>query len=66
MIKEMTESLASEIRRVQANFRAAWERHRFDENAATRLALEKARRELDEVQRVAVHAMDEVHDVVRR
>ncbi len=60
----MTEALASEILRAQSNFRAAWDRHRIHDNDVTRLALDKARRELDEVQRVAVHVVDEVHDVV--
>ena len=46
--------LAGIVLRAQADFRAAWERHRREQTEETRLELEKARRELDEVQRVAV------------
>ena len=45
--------LAGIVLRAQADFRAAWERHRREQTEETRLELE-ARRELDEVQRVAV------------
>ena len=61
----MTGTLAEAVLRAQGNYRVAWERHRREQNDESRLALAKAERELDELQRVAVHVTGEVVEVGR-
>lgn len=48
------EAIASSVRRAQANFLAAWEKHRQAGDDATQRDLEQAKAELADVQRHVV------------